>query len=188
MVFILLYHLVVSRPAIRGFVVRVGLMALVSVFVAVPVILLAARDPDGFFDRTRVTSLFTFTPREEWADHLTSSLVKHSLMFGREGDHNPRHNLPHAPMLDYVTGALFVLGFFFALTRWRSGAVFPAALLGVLHDTARHPHNSLGSTAVAEVDTGDTGGCGVVGLRAGTALECGAGRPRGGACVDLRCL
>ena len=122
--FILLYHLVVSRPAIRGFVVRVGLMALVSVFVAVPVILLAARDPDGFFDRTRVTSLFTFTPREEWADHLTRSLVKHSLMFGREGDHNPRHNLPHAPMLDYVTGALFVLGFFFALTRWRSGAVF----------------------------------------------------------------
>ena len=123
-VFILLYHLVVSRPAIRGFVVRVGLMALVSVFVAVPVILLAARDPDGFFDRTRVTSLFTFTPREEWADHFRSSLVKHSLMFGREGDHNPRHNLPHAPMLDYVTGALFVLGFFFALTRWRSGAVF----------------------------------------------------------------
>ena len=121
---ILLHHLVVSRPAVRGFVVRVGLMALVSVFVAAPVILLAASDPDGFFDRTRVTSLFTFTPREEWADHLTSSLVKHSLMFGREGDHNPRHNLPHAPMLDYVTGALFVLGFFFALTRWRSGAVF----------------------------------------------------------------
>ena len=121
---ILLYHLVVSRPAVRGFVVRVGLMALVSVFVAAPVILLASSDPDGFFDRTRVTSVFTFSPREEWADNLTSNLVKHILMFGREGDPNPRHNLPHAPMLDYVTGALFVLGFFFALTRWRSGAVF----------------------------------------------------------------
>ena len=34
---ILLHHLVVSRPAVRGFVVRVGLMALVSVFVAAPV-------------------------------------------------------------------------------------------------------------------------------------------------------
>ena len=99
-------------------------MALVSVFVAAPVILLAASDPDGFFDRTRVTSVFTFTPREQWVDNLTSNLVKHSLMFGREGDANPRHNLPRAPMLDYVTGALFVLGFFFALTRWRSGAVF----------------------------------------------------------------
>ena len=123
-VFILLYHLVVSRPAVRGFVLKVALMALVSVFVASPVILLASSDPDGFFDRTRVTSVFTFSPREEWADNLTSNLVKHILMFGREGDPNPRHNLPHAPMLDYVTGALFVLGFFFALTRWRSGAVF----------------------------------------------------------------
>ena len=121
---ILLHHLVVSRPAIRGFVVKVALMALVSVFVAAPVILLAASDPDGFFDRTRVTSVFTFTPREQWVDNLTSNLVKHSLMFGREGDANPRHNLPRAPMLDYVTAALFVLGFFFALTRWRSGAVF----------------------------------------------------------------
>ena len=122
--FILLHHLVVSRPAFRGFVVKIALMSLVSVFVAAPVILLAASDPDGFFDRTRVTSVFTFTPREEWVDNLTSNLVKHSLMFGREGDANPRHNLPHAPMLDYVTAALFVLGFFFALTRWRSGAVF----------------------------------------------------------------
>ena len=121
---ILLHHLVVSRPAIRGFAVRVGMMALVSVFVAAPVILLAASDPDGFFDRTKITSVFTYSPREEWVDSLTSNLVKHSLMFGREGDANPRHNLPHAPMLDYVTAALFVLGFFFALTRWRSGAVF----------------------------------------------------------------
>ena len=121
---ILLHHLVISRPAIREFVVRVGLMVLVSVFVAAPVILLAASDPDGFFDRTRITSVFTYSPREEWVDSLRSNLVKHSLMFGREGDPNPRHNLPHAPMLDYVTAALFVLGFFFALTRWRSGAVF----------------------------------------------------------------
>ena len=121
---ILLHHLIVNRPAIRGFVVKVAMMALVSVFVAAPVILLAASDPDGFFDRTRITSVFTYSPREEWVDNLTSNLVKHSLMFGREGDANPRHNLPHAPMLDYVTAALFVLGFFFALTRWRSGAVF----------------------------------------------------------------
>ena len=121
---ILLHHLVISRPAIRDFVVRVALMALVSVFVVAPVILLAASDPDGFFDRTRVTSVFTYSPREEWIDNLTSNLVKHILMFGRQGDPNPRHNLPHAPMLDYVTAALFVLGFFFALTRWRSGAVF----------------------------------------------------------------
>ena len=121
---ILLHHLIVNRPAVRSFVLKVALMALVSVFVASPVILLASSDPNGFFDRTKVTSVFTYSPREEWADNLTSNLVKHILMFGREGDPNPRHNLPHAPMLDYITGALFVLGFFFALTRWRSGAVF----------------------------------------------------------------
>ena len=121
---ILLHHLIVNRPEIRGFAVRVGMMALVSVFVAAPVILLASSDPDGFFDRTRLTSVFTYSPREEWVNNVRSSLVKHSLMFGREGDPSPRYNLPHAPMLDYVTAALFVLGFFFALTRWRNGAVF----------------------------------------------------------------
>ncbi len=121
---ILLHHLIVNRPQIRGFMVRVGLMVLVSVFVAAPVILLAASDPDGFFDRTKITSVFTYSPREQWVEGLTSNLVEHSLMFGREGDPNPRHNLPHAPMLDYVTAALFVLAFFFALTQWRNGAVF----------------------------------------------------------------
>ena len=122
--FILLLHLLTARPNIRIFAAKVATMALVALFVAAPVIQFAMGNPEQFFERTETTSLFNLTPREEWAGQLRSSLVSHAFMFNVEGDPNPRHNLPNAPMLDRVTGALFVLGFFFALTRWRSVALF----------------------------------------------------------------
>ncbi len=42
---------------------------------------------------------------------------KTELMFNREGDSNPRQNLQNAPMLDTISGILFVLGLFYALSR-----------------------------------------------------------------------
>ena len=121
---ILLHHLLMDRPPIRGFLLRVCLMAVVAFLVAAPVVQFASTHPDEFFGRTRATSLFELTPREQWADVLGTSLVRHSLMFSQRGDPNPRHNLPDAPMLDFITGSMFVLGFFFALTRRRNVAVF----------------------------------------------------------------
>ena len=117
--FILFHHLLVNRPAIRGVVARVALMVLVALFVAAPVVLFAMDNPDQFFDRTRTTSVFSMTPRDQWAGQIGTGLARHGLMFSREGDPNPRHNLPNAPMLDFITGSLFLLGFLFALTRWR---------------------------------------------------------------------
>ncbi len=46
---------------------------------------------------------------------LGESIVKHARMFHVEGDYNPRHNIPGAPMLDPVTGVLFLYGLFYAL-------------------------------------------------------------------------
>ena len=99
-------------------------MAILALFVAAPVVQFAMDSTEQFFERTEATSLFNLTPREEWASQLRSSLVRHVFMFNVEGDPNPRHNLPNAPMLDRVTGALFLLGFFFALIRWRRVALF----------------------------------------------------------------
>ena len=122
--FILLIHLLIARPNIRIYAANVATMAILALFVAAPVVQFAMDNTEQFFERTEATSLFNLTPREEWASQLRSSLVRHVFMFNVEGDPNPRHNLPNAPMLDRVTGALFLLGFFFALIRWRRVALF----------------------------------------------------------------
>ncbi len=121
---ILLAHLIISRPRMRSYVGNVAILAILALFVAAPVVQYAAENSEQFFERTETTSLFNITPREEWARQLRDSLVSHVLMFNVEGDPNPRHNLPNAPMLDRITGALFLLGFFFALVRWRRVALF----------------------------------------------------------------
>ena len=122
--FILLMHLLIARPSIRTFAANVATLAILALFAAAPVVQFAVDDRDMFFARTETTSLFNLIPREEWPSQLRSGMVKHMLMFNAEGDPNPRHNLPNAPMLDRVTGALFILGFFFALIRWRTIALF----------------------------------------------------------------
>ncbi|MCE2457267.1 MAG: glycosyltransferase family 39 protein [Dehalococcoidia bacterium] len=121
---ILLLHLLVSRPNFRAYAANIATMAILTLFVAAPVAQYAMENSEQFFERTETTSLFNLTPREDWGSRLLSSLDMHVLMFNVEGDPNPRHNLPNAPMLDRITGALFVLGFFFALIRWRSVALF----------------------------------------------------------------
>lgn len=122
--FILLLHLLVARPDVRSYIANIAIMAIVALFVAAPIVQYAVENSEQFFQRTETTSLFNLTPREEWAGQLRTSLVSHLLMFNVEGDPNPRHNLPNAPMLDRITGALFLLSFFFALGRWRSVALF----------------------------------------------------------------
>ena len=116
---ILLLHLIKSRPAFREFAGRVAVMAAAALFAAAPVVQFAVNDSDLFLDRARTTSLFNLTPRSEWADRIREGLAEHAMMFTREGDPNPRHNLPGEPMLDRITGAMFVLGFLFALMMWR---------------------------------------------------------------------
>ena len=122
--FMLAHHFVIQRPPIRAFAARVAVMSIAAMFAAAPILQFAADSPEVFFARTQTTSLFEITPREQWAGQIVDGFLKHILMFVHEGDTNPRHNLPGAPMLDFLTGALFVLGLLFALTRWRSLTLF----------------------------------------------------------------
>ena len=122
--FILLLHLLIARPRLRSYVGNVAILAILALFAAAPVVQYALENSEQFFQRTETTSMFNLIPREEWANRLGESLASHLLMFNVEGDPNPRHNLPKAPMLDRITGALFILGFFFALVRWRVLALF----------------------------------------------------------------
>ena len=122
--FMLIHHLAVSRPPFRRFALSVLIMILTSLFVAAPVAQFAMDDSETFFARAENTSVFNITPRERWVDQINESLQEHLLMFNRQGDPNPRHNLPNEPMLDFFMAALFALGFFFALTQWRNTALF----------------------------------------------------------------
>ena len=130
--FALTHHLVVSRPPFRRFVLCVCLLILAALFVAAPLVQFAADNPNEFFARSRQVSIFTIAPSDQWIDQISESLEKHLLMFNRKGDPNPRHNLPDAPTLDFITGALFVLGFLFALTRWRNTALFTLPVWALL--------------------------------------------------------
>ena len=122
--FMLIHHLAISRPPLRRFALNVLIMAMTSLFVAAPVAQFAAENPDVFFARSENTSVFTITPSERWVYQINESLEEHLMMFNWKGDPNPRHNLPGEPMLDFFMGALFALGFFFALTQWRNTALF----------------------------------------------------------------
>ncbi len=122
--FMLVHHYVVSRPPFRLFALHILIFILAALFVAAPLVQFAADDTEEFFSRSEQTSVFTITPRDKWVPQIEESLREHLLMFNRKGDPNPRHNLPDAPMLDFVIGGLFVLGFFFAFSQWRNTALF----------------------------------------------------------------
>ena len=117
--FILLHHLVARRPSLRPFLGRVAAMAVVALVVAAPVTQLAIDEPDEFFARTRSTSVFSVAPFGEAIGDAVKNLGKHALMFSHKGDTNPRHNLPNEPLLDFLSGVLFMLGLGVALSRWR---------------------------------------------------------------------
>ncbi len=59
---------------------------------------------------------------------LWDQAVSNILMFNRQGDPNPRHNLPGTRMLDDITGVCFVLGLGLAwLRRKERGGFYPLA-------------------------------------------------------------
>lgn len=120
--FILIHSWIFNREDRRKLLLNTGVMALVAVIVAAPVIQSAIVDSDDFFARTRTTSVFSDATFGEAVNHITTNLGKHLLMLHLKGDPNPRHNLPGAPMLDFVSGILLLVGIALALSRWRSAA------------------------------------------------------------------
>ncbi len=101
-----------------------------------PVAEFAVQHRDVFFARTSAVSVFEHRDEPDLVRALWSNTVKHLEMFNLTGDRNGRHNLPGAPMLDPIMGALAVLGFAYALWRWHDPPnmlmllVFGVMLLG----------------------------------------------------------
>jgi len=121
--FILLHHLVLRRPPLRRFGAQIAVMAVVALAVAAPVAQSAISDSEDFFKRTKESSVFSHASVGDAFSQMNTSLGKHIGMFNYKGDPNPRHNLPDAPMLDFLSGVLLVLGTGIALIGWRNVAL-----------------------------------------------------------------
>lgn len=108
----------------------------VSGLVAVaPLAQFAMKNWEAFASRTGTVSIFSHRDEPDLTKALVDNTKKHLAMLHFAGDRNGRHNLPGAPMLDEVTGALVIGGAFLALLRWNggAGAIFlTTALTGLL--------------------------------------------------------
>jgi|GEM_PF-553480 len=120
---VLIHALLFNGNGRRRLLANIVFMVLAALFVAAPVVQSAIVDSEDFFDRTKATSIFTDRTLGESLDQMKTSLGKHLAMFHLKGDPNPRHNLPLAPMLDFLSGALLILGAAIAFTRWRNAAL-----------------------------------------------------------------
>ncbi|MCR4407812.1 MAG: PA14 domain-containing protein [Anaerolineae bacterium] len=96
------------------------LLALAVLLVVAPLARYALRHSDVFWARPRRLSIFRDPTVTDPRAAIIESVKRHVLMFNFQGDRNGRHNLPGAPMLDPISGALFVLGFAYSLWRWRN--------------------------------------------------------------------
>ncbi|MCX8093331.1 MAG: hypothetical protein N3E50_04110 [Candidatus Goldbacteria bacterium] len=81
-------------------------------------------DHKNYTIRIQKLSIFNKNNSENWIDGtyslqriILNNTVKTLLMFNYQGDGNPRHNYRQKPMLDFVSGILFVLGFGLAIRR-----------------------------------------------------------------------
>jgi DNA-binding beta-propeller fold protein YncE/4-amino-4-deoxy-L-arabinose transferase-like glycosyltransferase len=136
-----------------------GLAALMvaTLAIAAPLIRYSLLDTGAATQRMATTSILTGKTPEEARAALEENVRRHLLMFHVRGDPNGRHNLPGAPMLDPITGALFVLGLVFAVSRarrpeyallvgWLLLALLPALLS--LDFEAPQAYRGIGATPV----------------------------------------
>ena len=102
----------------------------ISALIAVgPVAEFALRNPDTFFNRNATASIFYERAEPDLLTAIWTSTVKHLGMFNFAGDQNGRHDLPGLPMLDPLSGALFLLGVALALRRRRDARAVLMLLL-----------------------------------------------------------
>ena len=98
-------------------------MGIITAIVIAPLAEFAISDSEAFFARARQTAILGNTPWPEAWPQIKHTVTKHLGMFHIAGDQNGRHNVPGAPMLDFVSGALLLLGVALAVVRWRSAAL-----------------------------------------------------------------
>lgn len=114
------YRALVERHFLRRNWQGLALFALMYTVTFAPIGFTYAKNPFTLLNRSQQVSILNDVRAAGGSlQPLGESVKRHLLMFNVEGDHNARHNLPGAPMLDPITGAFFLLGAAWSLWRWR---------------------------------------------------------------------
>ncbi len=124
--FILVYVVVTEWRLIRGNISGLLVYAASFVIVIAPLGQYAVRHQDQFLERTREINVFREVDEKDSWEPLRHNVRASIGMMNVTGDGNGRHNLPGEPMLDVITGVLFVLGMaasVWGLRSWRRGHV-----------------------------------------------------------------
>ena len=135
------------------------LLPLELIAAAMPFLIMLRLDPDYALWREHQMSLFSLvTGSHAQFDALISNLRAHLLMFTAAGDLSGANNLPGQPMLDLVTGTLFLIGI--GMCIGRIGEWFPQMLLlwlggnllaGILSNPGEAPEAARTVGAVAPI-------------------------------------
>jgi hypothetical protein len=136
-VFLLLWPLLVrplDREQLRRYVVNSVLMFALMLVILMPLLRYMSEHPGNFWYRiaTRLTDVES-PIKENPVQVFAGNLVNASLMFNWTGDEAWPNSIPDDPALDYVTGALFLLGAVYAiyrLARYREMA-YAFVLIGI---------------------------------------------------------
>jgi 4-amino-4-deoxy-L-arabinose transferase-like glycosyltransferase/streptogramin lyase len=138
------YWLIVHRERWRRTLRGLGWMLLSTALGLVPLAVYWIQHPRIFMGRTQHISLLPEIAAAGNLSPLWANLRKVLLMFNYQGDAAPLNNLPGAPLLDFTTSVLFILGLAVALRYWRHPRFFlllawgftvlPAAVFSVGHE------------------------------------------------------
>ncbi len=114
------YRVLVERKFLRRNWQGLLLFALMYVLTFAPIGFTYVKEPFTFFNRSQQVSIIhDIRAADDSLTPLVESAKRHLLMFHVEGDHNARHNLPGAPMLDPITGAFFLMAAAWSIWRWK---------------------------------------------------------------------
>ncbi|MFV9504522.1 MAG: ArnT family glycosyltransferase [Oscillochloridaceae bacterium umkhey_bin13] len=127
------------------------------ILVASPLVWYFISQTAAFNQRVNQVSLLD-REAKPWAltTDLDYNVIRYAMMWHVEGDQAARHNLPGQPMLDPVTGFLFLLGLFLLIMQrppalWRPLLAFlgVALLPGLLSNDAPHAVRTVDAIAPA---------------------------------------
>jgi hypothetical protein len=107
-----------DRVQFKHYIVNAALIVALSLIVFVPLLRYSADHPGNFWFRVMTRMAETERPIDgNWAVTLGSNLANAGLMFNWSGDMAWPNSIIGDPALDYISGALFLLGVVFAFYR-----------------------------------------------------------------------
>jgi len=144
-----LLHAVFSRRgSLRTQLAGLLVFAVATLMTLSPLGLYAVQRPQVFVRRAEAASVLLDIEREGSYQPLVENIRKSLLMYNRQGDPRPRHNLPDEPMLDGLSAIFFGLGLGYSVLRWRNDRyflllawLFVGLLPGILSLADSNPHS-----------------------------------------------